>query len=195
MRFAHSNHLIDYLSQSKFNQIAVNGLAWKGVGEATVSTAFNYEVGIDLDASFGEKLLIGSGRAFVKTGQGIKQLGLIVGEKLGIVSDGETASYTSSINKQTALYHSTPVGQSAVAKTGEVITDAAVAVMVPGGSGASGAKLIASSAGTGAFLGGIHPTEDGSLTSRAQNMAIGGAGGAVGGYVFTSVRPNSINHC
>jgi hypothetical protein len=141
-------------------------------------------IGMDLNPNFGEKLLIGSGRAFVKTGQGIKQLGLVAGEKLGFVSNGTTSGYTADINKETALYDSTLVGQSVTAKTGEFITDAAVAVMVPGGSGTSGAKLIASSAGTGAFLGAIHPTEDGSLTSRAQNAAIGAAGGAVGGYVF-----------
>ena len=39
----------------------------------------------DLNINFGEKLLIGSGRALVKTGQGIKQLGLAIGEKVKVV--------------------------------------------------------------------------------------------------------------
>jgi hypothetical protein len=138
----------------------------------------------DFSVGFGEQLLIGSGRAFVKTGQGIKQLGLSSGEILGILEAGRTAIYTEKINNEKELYNNTLVGQSIVAKSGEILTDIVVTVTIPGGTGSTGAKLVAGSAITGAFIAGLQATEDGSLSSRAQNAGIGAVEGAVGGYVF-----------
>lgn len=139
----------------------------------------------DISVGFGEKLLIGSGRAFVKTGQGIKQLGLSSGEKLGIVEAGTTASYTEQINQEKELYNNTPIGQSMVAKSGEILTEIAISVAIPGGSGSTGPRLVAESAAAGAIVGGMQATEDGSLYSRAENAAISAVECAAGGYVFS----------
>jgi hypothetical protein len=137
----------------------------------------------NLEASFGQKIAIGSGKAVVNTGQGIKQLGLTIGEKLGVVDKGATEQYTNMINQEKDLYDSTPVGQSFVAKGAEIATDIFIAVAAPLGAGVRGSKFVASSAFTGASWGGLRATEDGNLSSRAGNAAIGAVEGMVGAKV------------
>ena len=129
-------------------------------------------------------LLIGSGRAFTKTGQGLKQIWLASGEKLKLVEPGSTKTYTDFINSEAALYAQTPVGNSFTGKAGEILTDITMSTVIPGGAGSKGVRLVAGSAMTGAVIGGVQATEDGSLGSRAQNVAFGAVEGAVGGYVF-----------
>lgn len=154
------------------------------VSKDTFSSSISSNQTSDLSASFVDQLLIGSGRAFVSTGQGVKQLGLALAEKLGVIEDGETANYTAGINAEQELYNLTPVGQSLTAKSSEVLTEVAMSVAIPGSAGSTSAKLIAESAAAGAIIGGIQATEDGSLASRLENAAINAVEGAIGGYVF-----------
>ncbi len=65
-----------------------------------------------LEVNWGQKALIGMGRSFTEAGQGIHQLGLIVGERFGWVIPEELAAYTESILAEEALYRGTPVARS-----------------------------------------------------------------------------------
>ena len=142
-----------------------------------------------LDENLFQKTLIGSGRSFVNGWQGAKQLGLQIGEKIGLADKGSAKKYTQSINEETNLYNYTPVGQSTAAKFGEFGTDILTGGLIPGGAGLRGAKLIKNAAKTGAFLGFIKATEDGSFKSRGINTVKGYGWGAIGGHVYNKAAP------
>jgi ankyrin repeat protein len=135
----------------------------------------------DLEESKLKKGVIGVGRGLTELGQGIKQLGLNIGEGLGLVEEGAAAEYTSSINDETKLYDSTPVGESTIAKVAEVVTDIALAIAVPEATAAKGAAYAASAFASGAALGALKPTEEGTLASHAKNGVVEGAEALAGG--------------
>jgi hypothetical protein len=134
-----------------------------------------------------QKAVIGTGRALVKTGQGLEQMRRILGEKMGLVDKGSAAEYTRQINEEARLYDSTPIGQSKVAKTAEIATEIGLLFAVPEATAAKGAKFVASLAASGAVLGAAKPTEEGTLAAHAKNagveagisVAAGAAGKAV----------------
>lgn len=156
----------------------------KAESSTRVTRSMSQQPSHDHDYTTKEKVLIGIGRAAVRTGQGIKQLGLEAGEKLKLVKKGATAEYTAKINEEAEFYEQTAVGKSRAGKVGEVVGDIAASLAVPGGAGVRGAKLIASAAASGGVLGGLQPTKDGTLKSRLRNAATGAAEGAVGATVL-----------
>jgi hypothetical protein len=141
-------------------------------------------VDTDVDLSFLDKVLIGSGRGFVNLGQGLNQLTLEVGEKIGLVDKGKVIAYTKEINSERDLYKSTLVGKSKTGQTAEFLTDMGMMLAIPGGSGLRGLRFMAGAGFGGAIISGIQPTEDGSLVSRGKNATWGAAEGISGAYVF-----------
>jgi hypothetical protein len=105
-----------------------------------------------------EKVAIGIGRSFVESGQGIKQIGLQIGETLGFVSPQEVEDYRTKIYEEKELYEKGGAGDSTAAGVGEFVGD--VAQAVPGGLVAAPAKLgtrVALGAGLGAAEAGVKP--------------------------------------
>lgn len=140
---------------------------------------FAAKIGVNLpEASLGEKALVGLGRGFVDAGEGIKQLGLSAGEKLGIVPEGRTAQYTKDADEERQFYGNTPVGQSGVGAAARFVGNTLPYALTPGGvAGGLGAR-IASGAAAGAGIGALQYVPEGN--SRGLNTALGGVvGGAI----------------
>lgn len=130
-----------------------------------------------------EKFTIGMGAGFTRAGQGIKQLGLKLGEKAGVVSEQDVEDYTNDVKKEREFFAQTPVGQTKTAKAGQVVGEALPFVAIPGG--AAGGTLARTA--TGATAGGVSAatefTEDSNLFSgeRFRNIA--------GGLLFGGAFP------
>ena len=133
----------------------------------------------DLEESFGNSLLIGSGRALVETGQGIKQLTMQCGEKLGFVAPEAVANYTQAIKNERDLYHRTPVANSVAGKVGGFGTEVVMYSVLPVGAGLNGYRLVRAGAASGGLISGLAPVYDGLLETRCKNAAFGVAAGAV----------------
>ncbi len=140
---------------------------------------------------FVETCLIGSGRAFAKLGQGIQQFGLEIGEQIGFVEQGKTARYTRQINEESQFYAGTSVGKSLVGKTAEVMTDIGLVVAIPGGTAVRGTKFVMNVAGISALSMGLQATQDGTLATRFQNVALGATFGVIAGAAGAYVIPKA----
>jgi hypothetical protein len=117
----------------------------------------------------------------MKLGQGVKQLGLQVQVKRGVVSQKELDNYTRQINTETELYARTQVANSMTGKVSEIATEMLVFSVIPLGATVKGAKfsrIVYSSAASGAITAAIMPVADGRIETRLQNAAIGGVAGA-----------------
>jgi hypothetical protein len=140
-----------------------------------------------LQAGAFESALIGIGRSATSAGQGLKQLYLQSGAKLGWSSQTKADTYARSIGAETMLYESTPVAHSFTGRAAEFAMDATIYSCVPAGAGARGAKLIFSSAAAGGFIGGLQPVADGQWSTRLQNVGIGAIAGGIGAPIVGRV--------
>jgi len=139
-----------------------------------------------LEASLGEKLLILAGGAMVNAWSGVKQGAYMAGERLGILTPDTTLNYTSLRNQELQLYNSTPVGQSALRPWVEFGTGMLLYSAVPVAAyGRMG--LLANGALSGGIIAGLQFTEDGQLSSRLVNSAIGAVVGAGVGVAVNKI--------
>ncbi|MFM8454568.1 MAG: hypothetical protein ACKOAD_06415, partial [Gammaproteobacteria bacterium] len=132
------------------------------------------------------QFVIGTGAGFLRTGQGIKQLGLRMGETFGWANAGATEAYTKEINESWSFYQSRAAGKSKSGKAGEIFSGVAISLAIPGGAGLRGIQLIKNSAAVGAATGFLQPTQtaDDNFSERLENMKMGGILGA-GGAAFS----------
>ena len=114
-------------------------------------TATNLEEGI------GKSLLIGAGRGFVETTDGLIQLAMQTGGLIGLVSDATLRDFNNKIKAEHALYESTPVGKSDAGELGKFGADFLMFYIAPIGIGAKGFKLISIGAISGGVISGIQP--------------------------------------
>jgi hypothetical protein len=126
-------------------------------------------------------LFSGAGRGFIEIWQGSKQLGLQLGEKIGLVSNEEIFQYTSEINDEKVLYENTAAGKSMAGKLGKFSATALV-YSIPVGSGLRAYKLISANAAVGGLIAATQPIyeyENVSWNSRGKDILWGAAVGAV----------------
>lgn len=127
-----------------------------------------------------ERVLVGIGKGFVDVGQGAKQMGLQVVEKLGIVPQGRYDEYTRQIQQENELYDKPLLDQSAAAKAGQFIGNVAATGWIPGGAAGGVLRRAGTSALAGGAASALAPTVEGE--SRLKNIGVGAAtGGAVSG--------------
>lgn len=135
---------------------------------------------------------IGAGHGALRAGQGLKQLGLLAGEKLGVVPRGTLSNYSQGVDSEEALYQATPVGGGLPGTLGDFVGQAAP--FVAGGIATGGASLIPAGAraaypvasrvlgsvGAGAATGAASYVPENA--SRAEGALLGGAFGPIGEY-------------
>jgi hypothetical protein len=123
-----------------------------------------------------DQLIIGTGAGMTRAGQGIKQVGLTVGEEFGMFDEGATQAYTQEVNRERDLYDNTPVAQSALGQVGAVVGEALPLAAVPGGAVGGLVKRAATGAAGGAFSGLLEFTAEEGFDNgeRLRNMAAGG---------------------
>ena len=134
---------------------------------------------INLQETIANKLLIGAGRMFVETGQGVIQLAMQGGELIGVVEPEALDAYNDKIRAEHNLYSSTPVANSTASKVGEFTGGLLLFSVVPGGVAARGYKLALSGAASGAVVTGLQPVYEGNLTQRGINSLVGATTGAI----------------
>lgn len=132
----------------------------------------------------GEKFLVGAGRGLTDIGQGVKQLALQAGNKIGLVNDQTVQDYQKQTDDELRLYNKLG-DQSTAAKigriTGNVAATAPVA-LIPGGAAPGILTRAASAATQGGVAAGLTYTPEGQ--SRTENVLEGAAiGGGVGGIL------------
>ena len=147
--------------------------------------------------STSERALIGAGRSFAKIGQGVKQLGLNVGESLGVVDESTVEDYRQQIKDEKRLYDE-GVGSTTAGQVGEFAGDVAAlapAMLVPGGQ----ATLLGRTgvaAGVGAAEASLQPvyTENYGI-GKAEQVAMGatiGAGATIGFDKLANIMPKNL---
>ncbi len=147
--------------------------------------------------STSERALIGAGRSFAKIGQGVKQLGLNVGESLGVVDESTVEDYRQQIKDEKRLYDE-GVGSTTAGQVGEFAGDVAAlapAMLVPGGQ----ATLLGRAgvaAGVGAAEASLQPvyTENYGI-GKAEQVAMGatiGAGATIGFDKLANIMPKNL---
>jgi hypothetical protein len=115
-----------------------------------ISKGLGVDAREDLRRGTGESLLIGTGRAFTKAGQAVKQMALSAGESMGAFDEGTASSYTQRIADEASIYNSTPVAQSISGFIGEnIIGPAAMAAPIA----AAAPAFAATSRGAAAIAG------------------------------------------
>ena len=119
--------------------------------------------------SIGDKFTAGVGKAFVDTGRGIYQLGASIGHAAGMVSDEKMAQIQQDVDEAKEL--DKPLMATTSGRVGNIVGQAAPALALPGAG-------IIGSAIEGAGMGALQPVATGE--SRAQNIGMGGVGGAAG---------------
>lgn len=141
------------------------------------------------EMSLGGRLLAGYGRGVTELGQGIKQLGLHAGEKIGLVDPQTVADYDRHVADEAALWHG-DLGDSWSGKignfTGQMVTTAPVGAAGIIGRGSLAARGIlpsaGMSAGQGAVAGALQPVESGDpgtfWSDKGVQTTVGGAFGA-----------------
>ena len=136
-----------------------------------------------------EKFLVGAGYGFEKARLGAMQLGAELLNKAGIASD-ETVQRLKQEHENNMHIMAPLKEQSTLAKVGEVVGEAAPAMLIPGGTGGKIATRLATGAIAGGVQGAIQPL--GKEDSRASNIA---AGAAMGGAMvpITSVIAKGFN--
>ena len=133
----------------------------------------------NLESGVGKSLLISSGRLFVESGQGIKQLGLMAGEKFGWVPHDVVARYTQQIRSEDILYNSTPVANSISGKVGHFGAGVLLYSVIPGGSALRGYRLAAAGAASGGLVMATQPVYDGSWGTKGVNVGLGSVTGGL----------------
>lgn len=164
--------------------IDVGAVAWEQGGEIPVRE----------DES---PFLIGAGRGITETGQGLKQLGMKIGEVAGLVEPEEVEAYRQQINRDRELYERSIGSQRSVA--GEIvgkIAAGAPAMLIPGGAAASLATRTLSGVGAGALSAGAEPVyeEDfaaGKLGQLTEGALFGG-GSVIGLDKIRDLLPKNI---
>jgi len=129
------------------------------------------------EMSVPERMLVGAGRGFATTGQGLKQLALKAGESMGVVTPDEVESYRQKIAEEKSLYD--PLAeQSTATGLGELVgTIAATAptMLIPGGAATSlGARTTSAAAG-GAAGAASQPVYEGDFAEEKLSQAAEGA--------------------
>ncbi len=123
-----------------------------------------------------ERTMIGVGRGASGVYQGVKQIGLQLGERAGLVEPGAAAAYTREKEDEHALYDKYSEGLGTAGKVGKFV-GGAVAVPIPGvGAGSSLLGRLATGAAMGAGQGALEFVPKGG--SRLTNAAFGGLFGA-----------------
>jgi ankyrin repeat protein len=123
-------------------------------------------------------MTVAAGRSMVNVYQGVKQFALATGEKVGVVDEGNAQKYTNQINQEKALYEKTKIGESNLGKATENIADFGIGFAVPPLRVAKFGGMLVEGAIGGMILGGLAPTDDGSLLSNLENAAKGTLQGA-----------------
>jgi hypothetical protein len=126
-----------------------------------------------------DQFLIGFGRNMVGLGQGIKALYLRLAAKCRLKKPQELERYVQDIREEARLYENTEVGQSVAGRLGASTSARLNALVLPTGLGLVGKRLLFSAASAGAILGGLEPTEDGSMRACLHHMAAGAAMGTL----------------
>lgn len=136
---------------------------------------------LDTDPTAGmsttQKVLAGVGKGMVDTARGAYQLGASLGHAAGLVSDEKMAQIQQQVDESRQLDQ--PLMHTTAGKVGDVIGQAAPAVLMPE-AGVAGAAV------EGGLMGAAQPVATGQ--SRLQNAsmgALGGAGGAAAGKVLS----------
>lgn len=111
-----------------------------------------------------------TGRGLKDAGQGIKQLALMGGEKLGLAEQGAEAAYTKQVDAERAAYDASPEGQEYASKTGRLVGNT-LPYLIGGPMGLLGRVA------TGAAIGGTQYVPEGG--DRLTNTGIGAAANAV----------------
>lgn len=136
-----------------------------------------------------ERLRVGMGRGFMDIGQGVKQLALQGGERVGMAERGAADRYTADVTAERAMYDRDFEGDP-LALTGRVIGATAATAPIPGGVAGSAARRVATAAVSGGASGALEFVDEGG--SRTQNAALGALGGG-GGAGATSLVGKGIN--
>lgn len=149
-----------------------------------------------------ERGAAGAGRFMTEIGQGAKQIGLEVGEALGIADEGTADAYQQKVAAEKSLWDKYSEGDTA-ARVGEI--GAAVgSAFIPMGGMAKGGNLLRSTttaAGVGAVEAGLQPVYEGEnfLTEKSKQMGAGaafGAGANAGldalGRMVEGITPNNV---
>jgi hypothetical protein len=134
--------------------------------------------------SFLDNAIIGAGKSFVDTYEGVKQLGAEVGNKVGLVSDETVAGIQQNVDERAQL--DKPLMNTGGGVVGNIAGQVAQ-IAVPGSILGKGAAVntarnslmpYVASAAEGAAFAGAQPVLTGQ--SRGENATIGAVGGAVG---------------
>lgn len=125
-----------------------------------------------------DKFRTGMGRGFAATGQGLKQVGLQLGDTLGIVDPSSVEQYRQQIADEKRLFDQL-ADQSLAAKSGEVfgtIAATAPTMVIPGGAATQLGTRAASAAAGGAVGAMAQPVYEGDfLEEKAKQGATGAA--------------------
>jgi len=134
----------------------------------------------DPEEGLGERMLIGAGRGFTDVGEGIKQLGLQAGEKVGLVDPSTVADFNQRAAQERQLFGQSPVGRTIGSKVGRFGGNVLPAFAIPGAAGGLLAR-VAGEAAIGGDIGATQFVPEGE--SRLSNIATGAAtgGGVAGG--------------
>lgn len=158
---------------SQFGGIAVNEPASK-FGGIAVAPSISQEVETD------QPFLVGVGRGIAETGQGIKQIGLKIGETAGLVDPEEVEAYRQQILEEKALYERSIGSQRSTGGelAGKFVVGAP-AMLIPGGAAAAIGTRVASGAAGGALSAGAEPVyEEDFAAEKVGQIATGAAFGA-----------------
>ena len=127
---------------------------------------------IDEGLSAGERFMIGTGRGAMDVAEGAKQLGLEVGDFLGMVDPSKVKKFTQNAEQERQLYNKGDLG---VMGTAGRVTGNIAATAVPGGAVMKGLSAIPKLGAAGRAI----------MAARGAKIAIAaGAGGAGGAMTF-----------
>lgn len=129
-----------------------------------------------------------AGRGMMDVAQGVKQAGLYLGEKMGIVDPGATAAYTKEKTDEAALYEQGRGKDAGIdwgRIAGNIVATLPVAA-IPGGAATSMGARVASGAAQGAAASGAMLTEEGG--SKVGQVALGTAAGGATPVVLNSIK-------
>ena len=155
------------------------------------------------DLSTLDKALVGIGRGFTDFGEGVKQTGIALGEKLGLADEGAAQRHAESVRPERELYER-GLGNDTAASIGRIVGEVAPLLAVPVGGAATATGRIGTAALTGAGAGAIQLVDEDKGQSRLENTLTGAAMGAgagtaieglsrVGGKLLNTVRGNTGN--
>jgi hypothetical protein len=132
------------------------------------------------EPSISSKIAQGFGQGILDAGQGVKQLALETGEKIGLVNPGSADEYTREVQNQRLDYDESPYGQSKISKASRLVgsaaplTAAGLAAAPAFGTGLLGATVLG--AGLGGASGLLSFVPEGE--SRKSNAMVGAGLGA-----------------